>query len=99
MKFAIPAVIAALALTACSGHRDEEVLANNADEANVAADNNSAAVPAPNTANATNVAKPAPEAASFTQDEQTQDDADATGMTARIDRNAAETGAASNASK
>lgn len=101
MKLAIPAFIAALALTACSNASSSDTaVANNADEANAAAENNSASALAPtNATNAANVAKPAAEATGFTKDEQTQDDADATGMTARIDRDAAETDTASNAAK
>jgi hypothetical protein len=83
---------AGLALAACSGNKSEDTTANETIVANIGAPDNFANVTidepvAPVVSNATTTPPPVAELA---PDEQTQDDADATGMTAKVDRNASE---------
>ena len=78
----------ALALSACGGNKTEEApVETNVSNLEVEVDNtmvgNEVATPAPET-NATHA--PAAAGADFTNGAQTQDDADATGMTARVSR-------------
>lgn len=78
----------ALALGACGGNKtDEAPVETNVSNLEVEVDNsvlgNDVVAPAPE-ANATHA--PAPVGADFTNGTQTQDDADATGMTARVSR-------------
>ncbi len=83
--------VAGLALAACSGGKPEEttnetVVANIAEPesfSNVTIDE-PVATPAPTNVTTADTAPSAPE---LSADEQTQDDADATGMTAKVDRN------------
>ncbi|MDG2536020.1 hypothetical protein P6144_20335 [Sphingomonas sp. HITSZ_GF] len=84
--------VTGLALAACSGGGNEEQPVNETVVANIGAPDNFANVTidepvAPVTTNATTTPPPVAELA---PDEQTQDDADATGMTAKVDRNASE---------
>jgi len=95
MKIKALALLAAsaIALAACSGSNDAE---QPAAETNVT----DVTVPAADIANVATEAPPAtridntatsevePPAATLTADEQTQDDADAAGMTAKVDRSA-----------
>jgi len=83
----------AVALAACSGAKEEQqpTAETNVTDLTVAPDNvaNVAveAPPAPQVDNTATAEVPAP-VATLTADEQTQDDADAAGMTARVDRSA-----------
>lgn len=91
MKRVLIVSIAALALAGCSreGPSDENsvnIVADNAYE-NVMPDES--AIPVQNTLNVTNTAEAAVPPPSIDEQQQTQDDADATGMTARVDREAA----------
>jgi len=84
--------VGGLALAACSGGKPEDTGANETIVANIGAPDNFANVTmdepaAPVTTNATTTPPPV---ADLAPDEQTQDDADATGMTAKVDRNASE---------
>jgi hypothetical protein len=85
--------VAGLALAACSGGKPEDTSANETIVANIGEPENFSNVTieepvAPAATNATSTtATTAPDLA---PDEQTQDDADATGMTAKVDRNASE---------
>lgn len=84
--------VAGLSLAACGGSKTEEttnetVVANIGEPesfSNVTIDQ---PVEAPATTNATTADTTAPTAPDLSPDEQTQDDADATGMTAKVDRN------------
>ncbi len=97
MKTATLALIAAagLSLAACSGgEKDAPEATNDTMMSNIVEPQNEAAVPAepsPTPAPA-NVAREAPAAPQLSSDEQTQEDADATGMTAKVDRNASDAG-------
>jgi hypothetical protein len=82
---------AALALAACSGSKDEDQRATGTNAENMTAiepDNaatvSSEAPAAPRIDNATTESRPAPP--TLSSSESTQDDADATGMTARVSR-------------
>ncbi|NYT40286.1 hypothetical protein HZY97_05930 [Sphingomonas sp. R-74633] len=84
---------AGLALAACSGNKSEDTTANETIVANIGAPDNFANVTidepvAPVTTNTT--AATPPPVAELAPDEQTQDDADATGMTAKVNRNTSE---------
>lgn len=91
MKKTALIALAVLALASCRG-RDEQAEFDNA--ANVIDDNFIEAMPqepAPlppvlNQSNATNVTEPVAPPPSVSETEQMQEDADATGMTARVDR-------------
>ena len=92
-KTALLTVAATLALTGCNrGPEAEKLPEDNAVEVVNATENANVAV-APPAVNATNVAtaKPAP-APGFTDEQQMKDDADATGMTARLPDEAPATG-------
>lgn len=83
---------AGLALAACSGSKPEDTTANETIVANIGEPDNYSNVTinepvAPVTSNAITTPPPV---ADLAPDEQTQDDADATGMTAKVDRNASE---------
>ena len=85
-------VAGALALGACGGGKDEAETptANVGNMAPIEIENSATTVPteapaAPRMDNASAESAPAP-AADLSADEQTQDDADATGMTARVSR-------------
>lgn len=85
--------VAGLSLAACSGGKPEDTSANETVVANIGEPENFSNVtidepvtPAPTNVTSTTAAT-APDLA---PDEQTQDDADATGMTAKVDRNASE---------
>lgn len=82
--------LAGLSLAACSGGGSDEaqpanetIVANIEEPANVVEVPNATVEPAPTT---NVVSAETPPAATLTADEQTQDDADAAGMTARVDR-------------
>jgi hypothetical protein len=86
--------LAGLGLAACSGRSDEPQPANETVVANIVEPENFTNVttetaPPPVAANVTSEAPPTAELA---PDEQTQDDAAATGMTARVDRNSSDEG-------
>lgn len=86
MRIVILASAGLLALSACSGgHKDEEVLTDNGEAANVVMENSNDTAPPPAAIveNASNSELPAPPPA-FTNDQQTRDDADASGLTARL---------------
>nr|WP_294814982.1 hypothetical protein [uncultured Sphingomonas sp.] len=85
-------VIGVLALGACGGGKDEAETptTNVGNMAPIEVDNSAATAPteapaAPPMDNASTASEPAP-TADLSADEQTQDDADATGMTARVSR-------------
>lgn len=91
MKKFLTISVAVLALAAChrEGPSDENsvnIVADNAYE-NVMPDET--AMPVENVVNVANVADAAVPPPSIDEQQQTQDDADATGMTARTDRSAA----------
>lgn len=87
--------VAGLSLAACSGGKPDDTTANETVVANIGEPDNFSNVTinepvAPVTANATTAATNPPPVADLSPDAQTQDDADATGMTAKVDRNASE---------
>ena len=92
--FLLAAAAGTLALAGCSGGKDEsEAPTSNAGTmAPIEIENNAAttvpteAPPATRIDNSTAETMPEPTAPSLSADEQTQDDADATGMTARVSR-------------
>lgn len=88
----LASVAGALALGACGGGNDEADTAttNAGNMAPIEVENSAATVPteapaAPRVDNASTESEPAP-SVELSADEQTQDDADATGMTARVSR-------------
>jgi hypothetical protein len=83
---------AGLALAACSGSKPEEQPVNDTVVANIGEPESFTNVTIDEpvaTPAATNAAAPPP-VADLAPDEQTQEDADATGMTAKVDRNSSE---------
>lgn len=85
--------VAGLSLAACSGGKQEEQPVNDTIVANIdePAATTNVVIDEPEAAPAaTNAVTSAPPSAELTTDAQTQDDADATGMTAKVDRNASE---------
>lgn len=83
-KTALFALATALTLSACDRGPEQKPLEDNVIEVENATENANVAV-APPVANATNVvAAPVAPAPGFTDDAQMRDDADATGMTARL---------------
>ncbi len=83
-KTTLFALVTALTLGACSRGPEQQPLEDNVVEVENMTENANVAV-APPAVNATNVvAAPAAPAPGFTDDEQMRDDADATGMTARL---------------
>jgi hypothetical protein len=87
----LASVTAGLALAACSGDKDEAKAptGNVENMAPIEIENSATPVPteAPPATVVDNVTvEPEPAAPPLTSDEQTQDDADATGMTARVSR-------------
>jgi PBP1b-binding outer membrane lipoprotein LpoB len=91
-RIALFAVAGALVLGGCSGGNDEPVApTNNAENMTPIEVGNTAVVPAEAPAatpidNVTITPQPATVPSDLSTDEQTQDDADATGMTARVSR-------------
>lgn len=97
MKIRIFALIAVagLSLAACSGGgSDEQQPANETVVANLVEPENYAnvTIETPATPAVTNISTATPPTADLTADEQTQDYADATGMTSKVDRNASDEG-------
>ncbi|UVO54228.1 hypothetical protein [Sphingomonas sp. SUN039] len=94
-KTALLILATAFALAACNRGPEQQPLEDNVVDAVNATENANVAVAPPpvNAANATNAttAKAAP-APGFTDDQQMHDDADATGMTARLPDDAAPSG-------
>lgn len=85
MKMMVFAAAGLLALAGCSsGHKDEEILTENAEEANVVIPQENAVVPPVAVENATNTAERAAPPPAFSDEQQTRDDADASGLTARL---------------
>jgi predicted small lipoprotein YifL len=82
-KAAILTLATALALAACSSKPPETLPEDNVVEVDNATENANVAI-APPVENATNVAEKAAPAPGFTDAQQMQDDADASGMTARL---------------
>ena len=82
--------VAGLALAACSGSKPEDTSANESIVANIVEPETftNVTIDQPvETPAVTNVATNPPPVADLSPDAQTQDDADATGMTAKVDRN------------
>jgi hypothetical protein len=84
--------IAGLSLAACSGSKPEETTANETIVANIGEPDTvtNVTIDEPTEPVTTNIATTPAPVATLAPDEQTQDDADATGMTAKVDRNASE---------
>ncbi|MBO9671766.1 MAG: hypothetical protein J7485_14755, partial [Sphingobium sp.] len=83
---------AGLSLAACSGSKPEDTTANETIVANIGEPENfsNVTINEPVAPVASNAVTTPPPVADLAPDEQTQDDADATGMTAKVDRNASE---------
>jgi len=79
-------VAAALVLAGCDRGPEQKPIEDNVVEVENVTDNVDLAVPPPemNVMNATNTAEKAAPAPEFTDEQQMKDDADATGMTARL---------------
>jgi ABC-type glycerol-3-phosphate transport system substrate-binding protein len=85
MRMMILASAGLLALAACSGgHKEEEILTENGEEANVTVTDTNVTAPPVVIENATNVTIPAAPPPAFTDEQQMRDDADASGLTARL---------------
>lgn len=86
MRLMIFASAGLLALAACSGgHKDESPLTENGESANlVVPEANEVAPPAVVIENASNVETPAAPPPAFSDEQQTRDDADASGLTTRL---------------
>jgi len=84
--------VAGLSLAACSGSKPEDTTANETIVANIGEPEavTNVTIDEPVAPATTNVVNTPPPVATLAPDEQTQDDADATGMTAKVDRNASE---------
>ncbi|AQR75739.1 hypothetical protein BXU08_07120 [Sphingomonas sp. LM7] len=87
----LASVAGALALGACSGGSDEAAAPSNVENMTPIQVENTAIVPteapaAPPLDNVVTAAEPETVPTTLSADEQTQDDADATGMTARVSR-------------
>jgi len=83
---------AGLTLAACSGNKPEEQPANETIVANIGEPEtfNNVTIEEPVAAPTTTNASSPPPVADLAPDEQTQEDADATGMTAKVDRNSSD---------
>ena len=95
-KFALVALAGALALSACGKKQEEAPVANNLTEPpveNVIVPEPEAPLPAPSNNAAAPEAAPPP---TISEQQQIQDDAEATGMTARLDSGSAESGNSTN---
>jgi len=83
---------AALALAACSGGKPDDTQVNETIVANIGEPENlsNVTITEPTATPVTTNASAPPPVADLAPDAQTQDDADATGMTAKVDRNSSE---------